>query len=109
MAILGSVLVRRSLATEVSSVVMKVGELDLSNVFSFSGERYTKWKSEEKNHGSNSLPSTLSSTLTRISSFYPNIKALVTTVAENLGGRGGWSPSTSNSNEYSFHEIILTT
>ena len=39
---------------------------------------YTRWKSEEKNHGSNSLPSTLSSTLTRISSFYPNIKALVT-------------------------------
>ena len=30
-----------------------------------------------KNHGSNSLPSTLSSTLTRISSFYPKIKYLV--------------------------------
>ena len=63
---------------------MKVGELfavDLPNVSSLSGEIhywYTKWKSEEKEHGSNSLPSTLSSTLTRISSFYPNTKALVT-------------------------------
>ena len=39
---------------------------------------YTKWKSEEKDHGSNLLPSTLSSTLTRIYNFYPKIKALVT-------------------------------
>ena len=73
-------------------MVMKVGQLDLPNVFSFSGERYTKWKSEEKNHGSNSLPSTLSSTLTRISSFYPNTKALVTTVAENVGAGGAGAP-----------------
>ena len=77
-----SVLVKEDLAT-VSSVVLKVGELyavDLPNVYSLSGEIhnwYTKWKSEEKEHGSNSLPSTLS-TLTRISSFYPNNKALVT-------------------------------
>ena len=69
-----SVLVAEDLAT-VSSVVMKVGELyavDLPNVSSLSGEIhnwYTKWKSEAKEHGSNSLPSTLSSTLTRISSF----------------------------------------
>ena len=68
----------------VSSVVMKVGELyavDLPYVSSLSGEInnwYTKWKSEEKDHGSNSLPSTLSSILTRIYSFYLNIKALVT-------------------------------
>ena len=66
-----------------ANVVIKVGELyavDLPNVSSFSSEIhkwYTKWKSEEKDHGSNSFPSTLS-TLTRISSFYPNIKALVT-------------------------------
>ena len=78
-----SVLVTEDLAT-VSSVMMKVEELyaiDLPNVSSLSGviqNWYTKWKSEEKDHGLNSLPSTLSSTLTRISSFYPNIKALVT-------------------------------
>ena len=78
-----SVLVTEDLAT-VSSVEMEVGELyavDLPNMFSLSGEIhnwYTKWKSEKKDLGSNSLPSTLSSTLTRISSFYPNIKALVT-------------------------------
>ena len=78
-----SVLVTEDLAS-VSSVVMKVGELyavDFPNVSSLSGEIhnwYTKWKSEEKEHGSNSLPSTLSSTLTRISNFYANIKALVT-------------------------------
>ena len=77
------VLVTEDLGT-VSSVVMKVGELytsDLPNVSCLSGEIhnwYTKWKSEEKDHGSTSLPSTLSSTLPRISSFYPNIKALIT-------------------------------
>ena len=81
-----SVLVTEDLAT-VSSVVMKVGELytvvDLPNVSSLSDEIhnwYPKRKSEEKDHGLNSLPSTLSSTLTRISSFYPNIKALITTL-----------------------------
>ena len=53
-----SVLVREDLAT-VYSVVMKVRELyavDLSNMSSLSGEIhnwYTKWKSEEKDHGSN--------------------------------------------------------
>ena len=78
-----SVLATEALAT-VSSVVMKVGELyavDLPNVSSHSGEIhnwYTKWKSEEKDRDSNSLLSTLSSTLTRISSFYPNIKSLIT-------------------------------
>ena len=46
-------------------MVMKVRELyaiDLPNVSSRSGEIhnwYTKWKSEEKDHGSNSLPSIL--------------------------------------------------
>ena len=59
-------MVPKDLAT-VSSVVMKVVELyavDLPNLSSLSGEIhnwYTKWKSEEKDHGSNSLPSTLSS------------------------------------------------
>ena len=78
-----SVLVTEDLAT-VSNVGMKVGELyavDLPNVPSLSSEIhnwYTKWKSEEEDHGSKSLPSTLSSSLTKISSFYPNIKALVT-------------------------------
>ena len=77
-----SVLVTEDLAT-VSSVVIKVGELyavDLPNISSFSGEIlnwYIKRKSEYKDHRSNSLPSTPSSTLTKISSFYPNIKALV--------------------------------
>ena len=80
--LVSSVLVTENLAT-VSSVVMKVAELyavDLPYVSSLSGEIhnwYIKWKSEEKDHGSNSLPSTLSSTLTRISRFYPNIKVLV--------------------------------
>ena len=78
-------LATEALAT-MSSIAMKVGELyavDFLNVSSLSGEIYnwfTKWKSEEKYHGSNSLPSTLTSTLTRISSFYPNIKTLVTTL-----------------------------
>ena len=78
-----AVLVTEDLST-VSSVVMKVGELyavDLPNVSSLSSEIhnwYTKWKSEEKYNGVNALPSTLSSTLPQISSFYPNIKALVT-------------------------------
>ena len=78
-----SVLVTEDLAT-VSSVMMKVGQLyavDLSNISSLSGEIhnwYIKRKSEYKDHGSNSLPSTLSSTLTRISSFYPIIKSLIT-------------------------------
>ena len=77
-----SVLVREDLST-VSSVVMKVGELyavDLPDVSSLSSEIhnwYTKWKLEEKCNGVNALPSTLSATLPRISSFYPNIKALV--------------------------------
>ena len=59
-----SVLVTEDLAT-VSSVVMKVGELygvDLPNMPSLScviHNWYTKWKSEEKHHGSNSLPSTI--------------------------------------------------
>ena len=76
-------LVTEDLAT-VSRVVMKVEELyavDLPKVSSLSGEIhnwYTKRISEEKDHGSNSLPSTLSSTLTRFSSFYSNIEALVT-------------------------------
>ena len=75
-------LVTEDLAT-VSSVVMKVGELcavDLPNMSSLSGEIhnwYTKWKSEEKDHGSNSLLSTLSSTLSRISSFPPASKPLL--------------------------------
>ena len=77
------VLVAEDHAT-MSSEMMKVGDLhavDLPKESSLSGEIhnwYTKWKSEKKDLGSNSYPSTLSSTLTRISSFYPNIKALVT-------------------------------
>ena len=82
-ALVLSVLVTEDLAT-VSSVLMKVGEqcaVDLPNVSSLSGDIhnwYTKWKFDEKDYSSNSLLSTLSSTLTRISSFYPNIKAPVT-------------------------------
>ena len=78
-----SVLVTEDLAT-VSSVVMKVGELyavDLPNMSSVSGEVhnwYIKWKSEEKDHSLNLFPSTLSSTLTRISSFYLMSKPLCT-------------------------------
>ena len=55
--------------------------IDLPNVSTLSSDIhnwYTMWKSEENDHGSNSLSSTLSSSLTRISSFYPNIKAHVT-------------------------------
>ena len=87
----GQYLVPSMLLTEnpatVSCLVMKVGKLysvDLPNVSSLSGEIhnwYTKWKSEEKDHSSNSLLSTLFSTLTGISSFYPNIKAFVTLCA----------------------------
>ncbi len=78
-----SVLVKKDLET-VSDVLMKVGEyydLDLPNISSLCGEIhnwYSKWKSEEENHGLASLPSTLSSTLPRISSFFPNIKVLAT-------------------------------
>ena len=78
-----SVLVKEDFQT-VSSVVMKVGELyavDLPDLSSLNAELenwHTKWESEEKEYGFNALPSTLSSTLPRISSFYPNIKALVT-------------------------------
>ena len=76
-----SVLVTEDLAT-VSSTVIKVGELydvDLPNESSLSDEVhnwYTKWKSEEKDHGSNSLPSTFSSALLPISSFCPTSKPL---------------------------------
>ena len=67
----------------VSRVVMEVGELydvDRPNSSSLSSEIhnwYTKIKSEEEDYGVNALPTTLSSTLPRTSSFYPNIKALV--------------------------------
>ena len=77
-----AVLVTEELST-VSGVVMKVGALyavDLPNASSLSSEIhnwYTKWKSEEKYNGVNALPSTLLSTLPQISSFNPNIKALV--------------------------------
>ena len=60
-----SMLVTEDLAT-VSSVEMEVGELyavNLPNMFSLSDEIhnwYTKWKSEKKDLGSNSLPSTSS-------------------------------------------------
>ena len=63
---------------------IKVGDLyavDLSDVSSLSAEIHTwyiKWKSDEKEHGLSALPSTLSSTMPRISNFYTNIKALVT-------------------------------
>ena len=49
----------------VSDVLIKVEEhyyLDLQNVSSLGGEIhnwYSKWKSEEENHGLTSLPSTL--------------------------------------------------
>ena len=78
-----SVLVTEDLET-VTSAVMKFGEqyaVDLPCISSLRSEVHnwhTKWKTEEKNHGMSSLPFTLSSTLPRISAFYPNIKALLT-------------------------------
>ena len=55
--------------------------VDLPDLSSLNAELenwHTKWESEEKEYGFNALPSTLSSTLPRISCFYPNIKALLT-------------------------------
>ena len=75
-----SVLVTEDLST-VSSVVLEVGEMysvDLSSLGSEVHNWYTKWKLEEVQNGVNSLPTALSSTLPRISCFFPNIKALVT-------------------------------
>ena len=78
-----SVLVTEDLE-KVTTVITKVGEqytVDLPNASSLGSEVHnwrTKWKTEEKNHGKSSLPTTLSSTLPQISAFYPNIKALVT-------------------------------
>ena len=78
-----SVLVTKDLPT-ISKVVIEAGEfyaVDLPNVSSLKSEIhnwYTKWTAEEKDHGSSALPSSLSSTLPRISGFYPNIRALVT-------------------------------
>ena len=68
----------------VHDVLLKVGELysgDLPNISSLRSEVhswYIKWKSEEKEHGSGSLPSALNSTLSQTSNFFPNIKALIT-------------------------------
>ena len=78
-----SVLVTEDLET-VTSAVMKFGEqyaVDPPCISSLRSEVHnwhTKWKTEEKKHGMSSLPFTLSSTLPRISAFYPNIKALLT-------------------------------
>ena len=78
-----SVLVTKDLPS-VSKMIMETGEfyaVDLPNVSSLKSEIhnwYTKWKTEEKEHGSSALPSSLSSALPRISGFYPNIRALVT-------------------------------
>ena len=41
-------------------------------------------ETEEKDHGSSALPSSLSSALPRISGFYPNIQALVTVLCTLL-------------------------
>ena len=65
-------------------MIMETGEfyaVDLPNVSSLKSEIhnwYTKWKTEEKDHGSSALPSSLFSALPRISGFYPNIRGLVT-------------------------------
>lgn len=78
-----SVLVTKDLPT-ISKVVIEAGEFyatDLPSVYSLKSEIhswYTKWKTEEQDNGSSALPSSLSSTLPRISAFYPNIHALVT-------------------------------
>ena len=78
-----SVLVTKDLPT-ISKVVIEAGEFyatDLPIVSSLKSEIhswYTKWKTEEQENGSSALPSSLSSTLPRISTFYPNIHALVT-------------------------------
>ena len=75
-----SVLVTKDLPT-VSKIVMEAGEfyaVDLPNASSLKSEIhnwYTKWKLKRK---TSALPSSLSSTLPRISGFYPNIQALVT-------------------------------
>ena len=80
-----SVLVTNDLQT-VSKAVVEAGEfyaVDLPNLSSLKSEVhnwYTKWKTEEKDNGLSALPSSLSSTLSKISEFYPNIKALVTVV-----------------------------
>ena len=97
-----SVLVTNDLQT-VSQAVVETGEFyaaDLPNLSSLKSEVhnwYTKWKTEEKDHGSSALPSSLSSTLPKISGFYPNIKALVTVVCT--------LPVTSCSAERSFNGL----
>lgn len=78
-----SALVTKDLAT-VLEKVLEVGKfyaVDLPNIFWLKSEIhnwYTTWKTEAKVHGLSALPSCLSSTLPRISGFYPNIQALVT-------------------------------
>ena len=78
-----SILVTTDLQT-VSEAVIETGEfyaVDLPNLSSLKSEVhtwYTKWKTEEDDHGSSALPSSLSSTLPKISGFYPNIRALAT-------------------------------
>ena len=78
-----SVLVAEDLS-HVTSIVLKVGELyavDLPDPSSLGSELHNwsiKWKTEKETHGVSALPTTLCSTLPQISSFYPNIKALVT-------------------------------
>ena len=54
---------------------------DLPNISSLRSKVhswYIKWKSEEIEHGSGSLPSALNSTLSQTSNYSPNIKALIT-------------------------------
>lgn len=83
MYLIPSVMVTEDLST-VSQIVMKAGDFysaDLPDVSSLNCELqnwYTKWNTEKETHGISALPATLYSTLPRVSSFYPNVKALVT-------------------------------
>ena len=78
-----SLLVKGSLAT-VTNKVLEVGQLyevDLPSVSALKSELhswYTRWKSTEREYGCAALPSSLATTLPKISKFYPNIKALIT-------------------------------
>ena len=68
---------------EVSPKIQELGDLyedDLPFHSSLSSEFhcwYVKWKDQEKEHGSASLPTTLYHTLPQSSSIFPNIRVLV--------------------------------
>ena len=77
-----SLLVHKTL-DQVSPKVQQLGALyagDLPNPESLNSEFhswYVKWKNQEREHGVSSLPTSLYHTLPKVSSMYPNIKALL--------------------------------